>query len=692
MQPGENEMQEAMRHHLAGRLGEAEAIYRRVLAANPNDIDALFNLANVLSATGREDQGVAGFLRVIQLKPDCAQAFNNMGNVLARQGKLDQAAAAYQQAIRFKPDYADAHYNFGNALRDLNRVDQAIAAYERAIRLKSDFAQAYSNLGNSLVLRDRYEEAIVVCRRLIELRPDWPEGHFNLGNALQSTRRSRAAIASHLRAIQLKPDFVEAHSNLGSALRDEGDFDASVAACRRAIELEANCADAYNNLGNTLKDMARHEAAAAAYRRAVELRPGDASFHSNLIHAMQYNRVCGRAELREEVQRWAARHAEPCKPRIQPHTNDRAAGRRLRIGYVSGDLCEHVVGRNILPLFRERDAKSFELFCYSNGSPADGHGKMFRSLCDGWREISGVADDAAAKMIRDDGIDILVDLSLHSAMNRLPIFAQKPAPVQATFAGYPGTTGLSAIEYRLTDPYLDPPGHGDDFYVERPLRLPHSFWCYDPEAMGVARGFEVAPLPALGNGRVTFGCLNNFCKMNAAVLETWAKVLLASAGSRLLLMAPRGECRAELLAHFEELGVEAARIEFVERQDRAAYFRGYDRIDIGLDTFPYGGHTTSLDSLWMGVPVVSLVGATAVGRAGLSILSNAGLPELAADDTGEFVRRASELAADLPRLEKMRRGLRQRMLDSPLTDARGFAAAVESAFRRMWSEWCSKGD
>jgi len=288
-------------------------------------------------------------------------------------------------------------------------------------------------------------------------------------------------------------------------------------------------------------------------------------------------------------------------------------------------------------------------------------------------------------MVRADRIDVLVDLSLHMAHHRLLVFARKPAPVQVSWLGYPSTTGLETIDYRLTDPFLDSVGAADSCYSEKSARLPETFWCYDP----LNETLFPNDLPALRNGFIRFGCLNNFCKVNDGVLELWAKVLAAVAASRLLLLAPLGSARQKVLESFSRCGIESQRIEFVDFAARSKYLELYHRIDLGLETFPYNGHTTSLDSLWMGVPVVTLVGATAVGRAGWSQLSNLGLTELAAHAPQDFVRIASELANDLPRLSELRSTLRQRMATSPLMDAPRFARNIEAAYRRIWKDWRS---
>jgi predicted O-linked N-acetylglucosamine transferase (SPINDLY family) len=407
---------------------------------------------------------------------------------------------------------------------------------------------------------------------------------------------------------------------------------------------------------------------------------------SNKIFTTLFHPAYDTAAILRETSRWQEQLAP--KTIADDHRNDRSIDRRLRIGYVSPHLRDHVVGRNIAPLFQHRDRGQFEVFCYSSGCPPDRFNRKFRELADEWREIGTSTDDDAAAQIRQDEIDILVDTSLHLAGNRLPIFARKPAPVQVTCFGYPGTTGLKAIDYRLTDPYLDPFGACDDAYTEASIRLAHSFWCYDPQAMDVANCPEPGPLPALAAGRITFGCLNNFRKINDAVVQLWARVLGRVPSSRILALAPRGRHRARLAKRFGELGVAAERVDFIDRESHKRYLESYRRLDIALDTFPYNGHTTSLDAYWMGVPVVTRIGATVVARAGYSQTCNLGLSELAAETDDQFVAIASSLAADLPRLSEIRSSLRSRMRASPLCDAAEWTRGIESAYREIWKDWC----
>ena len=383
------------------------------------------------------------------------------------------------------------------------------------------------------------------------------------------------------------------------------------------------------------------------------------------------------------MQRWNQKHAEPFKKWIQAHSKTQDPERRLRIGYVSPDFCQHVVGRNILPLLRGHDHGQFEIFCYSNVGRVDRLTDQFRGLADEWRDILNLTDAQAADVIRQDRIDILVDLALHTGGHRLGIFARKPAPVQVTFAGYPGSTGLDSIEYRLTDPYLDPLGLNDSFYSEKSYRLPDSFWCYDP----LLGEIDINEPPVKSVGFLTFGCLNNFCKVNDVVLQLWARLLKTVSNSRLLMMAPEGRSRERVLDQLGKSGIDRQRMEFVGQQSRGEYLQTYHRVDIGLDTFPYNGHSTSLDAFWMGVPVITMVGQTAVGRAGFSQLTNLGLPEFIARTPEEYVQIASELAGNPTRLAELRRTLRARMKASALMDAALFARNIEAAYREMWRSW-----
>ncbi len=379
------------------------------------------------------------------------------------------------------------------------------------------------------------------------------------------------------------------------------------------------------------------------------------------------------------------RHARLLAAQAPAHENDRSPERRLRIGYVSPDFRAHVQSLFTVPLLQNHDHGKFEIFCYSSVTKPDTLTERIRGYVDVFREVAPLDDAALAEVIRRDQIDILVDLTMHMTDRRILAFARRPAPIQVCWLAYPGTTGLETMDYRLSDPFLDPLDADTSVYSEETLRLPDAFWCYDP----LTDEPGVSSLPALTEGRITFGCLNHFRKVNVEVLPVWAKVLAAVPNSRLLLMAPQGSARARVCSVFEEGGVNIDRVELVDRCGRLDYLRRYREIDICLDTFPSNGHTTSLDALWMGVPTVTLAGDTVVGRAGVCQALNLGLPELIAHTQEEYVQIASSLAANVEHLNELRRTLRERMKRSPLMDGPRFAHNVESVYRDVWRRHCA---
>jgi protein O-GlcNAc transferase len=530
----------------------------------------------------------------------------------------------------------------GNALYRQGRFDEAATAYRRALALGANHSQLWNNLGIALFQLGRLDESTAALRQAIALAPADAEVHKNLAAALYRREKLDEAEAVGRRAVALRPDYAPAYINLAAILQAAGNLDEAIA-----------CHD-----------------------RIAVLTPNDSAAASNRILALQLHPAYDSQRLLAELKWWNHRHARPL---ARAPVANRQAVQRLRIGYVSADFRDHVLGRCVLPLLREHDRRQFEIFCYANMPRGDALTERFKSHADHWRDIFSLNDRSAVELIRSDGIHILADLSLHTAGNRLPIFTHKPAPAQVAFAGYPGGTGLSAMDWRLTDQYLDPQGQTDTDYVEKSYRLPDSFWCFDPEAMEMA-DLEVGPPPAVNDGSITFGCLNNFCKVNEAVLALWARVLQATPGSRLRMLAPLGSARRRILQNLGD------RVDFVPRQPRQAYLAEYRRIDLCLDTFPYNGHATSLEALWMGVPLVTRVGHTVLGRAGISQLSNLNLTDLIAWDDEQFVKIASALARDIGRLTELRHTLRKRMLDSPLTDAKRFARGIEEAYTKIWCE------
>jgi protein O-GlcNAc transferase len=531
----------------------------------------------------------------------------------------------------------------------------------------------------------RVAEAESFYRRVLALEPDHVAALVNLGVAVADRPHEAAEILA--RAVKLAPGLSQAHNNLGNAYRRLERLDEAAAAYRRAADRAPGDPEVRSNLGAVARDAGRIDEAISCYRAALSLRPDLSLVHSNLIYARLFDGATDERALLEECRRWSARFAAPLTPATAARAPDPDPERRLRIGYVGNGFFDHCQALFLVPTFEQRDRERFEVHVFSGALRDDGIRDRLRLATDGWHDVQGMSDEALAALVTRERIDILVDLTMHMAGGRLGVFARRPAPVQVTWLAYPGTTGLDTIDYRLTDPSLDPlepPGQSDAAYSERSVRLPSTFWCYDPLS-DVAE----SELPARRNGGVTFGCLNHFCKVSAASLRLWASVLRAVAGSTLLLLAPTGAPRARVIETLGREGIDASRIHFIGRQARRDYLEVFHRIDVCLDTLPYNGHTTSLDALWMGVPVVTRVGATVVGRAGLSQLANLGLSDLVATSDRQFVEIACTLAGDLDRLETMRRSLRERMRRSPLMDAAAFARGLESAYRIMWRRYCA---
>jgi predicted O-linked N-acetylglucosamine transferase (SPINDLY family) len=680
-------LQVALDHHRGGRLVEAEKLYRRVLKKDAARADAWF-LLSVLAMQSRRYQETIGFLRhAIRHAPNNPQYHSNLGEAQRRIGQSEEAAQSFGEAIRLKPDLAEAHFNLALALHAQSKLPEAIASYRRALSLRPDLPGAEFRLARALMDSGRLNEAVSGYERALARDPRSLDALIELGMALYHSARFDEAIARYQQALEIDPNSASIHNNLGCVMRDLDRPDDATACYRRALELDPKLIVAHSGLGTMMADLGRSAEAIACYRRALELKPDDHEAHSNLVYTLSFHPEASAGHILEEARAWERTHASGIAASAGlAHENDRAKDRRLRVGYVSPDFRQHVWSLIALPAIARHDPEVVEVFCYSNVLSPDAITDRVRGHASVFRDIVGVTDARAAELIRSDRIDVLVDLTMHMERTRLRLFAYKPAPVQVTWFAYPGTTGLSSIDYRLTDPYLDPPSESGDPYAEQSFRLPHSFWCYDP----MTSTPDVGPLPAGRYGHITFGCLNNFRKITNAVIELWARVLTRVERSRLVMLAPAGEARRQIHAALAKSGVDPSRVEFVSRRPRHEYLAAYQQIDIGLDTFPYNGHTTSLDAFWMGVPVITLVGKTIVGRAGFCQAMNLGLPELAAWDDDDFVRIAVELSSDPERLPALRSTLRSRMEQSPLMDAPRFARDLEAAYRTMWRRWCER--
>ncbi|MHB8453980.1 MAG: O-linked N-acetylglucosamine transferase, SPINDLY family protein [Acidiferrobacterales bacterium] len=617
-----------------------------------------------------------------------AQRVCALGGILAAQGRLNEAVAHYERALALKPDYAPAQNSLGNALWAQGSMDAALECYERALVLKPDYAEANNNLGLALMARGHQgdaDRAVLHYERALTLNSCFPEAHFNLANLLSAQGWMGRAVSHLEQAIELRPDYAEAHSNLGNLLCARGESNRAAGHCERALALRPNDALAHNNLGNALLSLGRINEAVAHYERALALRPDFGDAHSNLLLALNYESDRNAEAVHAAHLDYARRLQASATVVVPASVHDYSPGKRLKIGYVSSDFRKHSVAHFIEPVLSHHDRDRFEIFCYYNNPQEDACTKRMQTYADHWRRIFGLSDDAAVHQIQLDRIDILVDLNGHTAHNRLPVFACKPAPIQVTWLGYPNTTGLSTMDYRLTDRFADPVGMTEHLHSEELVRLPDCFSCYQPPQNAP----EVCALPAREGGWVTFGSFNNLAKITRQVMAVWAEILHAVPGSRLTLKSVNlGEKATKQLVRdrFAALGIAPERLLLLDpERSLTAHLEQYGKIDIGLDPFPYNGATTTCEALWMGVPVITLAGTTHAGRVGVSQLSNLGLNDFIAHTSAEYVNAAVSLANDLKRLSTLRAELRSRLATSPLTNARCFTDNLEHAYLAMWT-------
>jgi len=534
----------------------------------------------------------------------------------------------------------------------------------------------------------RYDLAISCFQKAIQANPDIGDTYFNLAASLKKQGHDEEAITYYHKALQLDPDFAEAHSNLGALFQEHGQYEEAVTHYQRALMINPALVEAHSNLGTAYKEQGKITEAEMSYKNALLVKPDFSSCYSNLLFLMNFNPRYTSGALFAEHLKFAERYAQPLASSLRRHSNECIPGRRLKIGYVSPDFRRHSVAYFIEPVLAAQNRDNFEVFCYSDVPLEDDITERLRGYSDHWRNIIALSDDEVADLIRGDGIDILTDLAGHTAHNRLLVFAQKPAPVQISWIGYPATTGLTSIDYKIVDNHTDPAGMTDKFYTETLTHMPESFLCYLPEKDCPA----VGPLPALTAGHITFASFNDFAKVSPDVIRFWRVIIQTIPNARLVMKAKglsdKKTCQ-NFIDTFTRLDMSTEKITLLPQVPTTRdHMDMYNSIDIGLDTFPYTGTTTTCEALWMGVPVITLAGNTHASRVGVSLLSNVGLPELIAATPQEYISKAVSLAHDLGKLQSLRTCLRGMMSRSPLTDAQKFTLNLEERYGIMWDNWC----
>jgi len=673
-----------------GQLEDAAAHYCSALKLKPNYVEVQFNLGRTFQKLGEHEKAMGCYRQAIQIGSEDVQLHFNLGMMLNELELFDESIESYLRVLEIKPDYIEAYNNLGGSLKEIGQLDEAVEIYQRALEMMPNCAEILNNLGAVLRIQGKLNEAIACYQRGLEVKPNFPELINNLGTALKDLGQLNNALTHYQRSIEIKPDFAEAHYNLGLIFQTLWQSDNAINSYRRALKINPNHADSHNNLGAVLKDCGDMEAALVSIRRALEINPEYSSAHSNLLFIQNYMAGQSPSQLLAEAQRFGEVVARLARP-YNTWSNSAEVNRCLRIGLVSGDLGDHPVGffvDSVLSALAATNADRLEIFVYSNRFCSGEINERLKACCRRWYSAVGVSDKVLAQRIHEDTVDILIDLSGHTGLNRLPVFAWKPAPIQVSWLGYFATTGVTAIDYLIADPWTLPPSE-EPHFTEAIWRLPETRLCFTPPNVAV----DVSALPALNNGYLTFGCFNNLSKMNEDVVALWARVLTAVPNSRLLLKAPQlndDTSHQDIAERFVFQGIESKRIILERPSPRADYLAAYQRVDIALDPFPYPGGTTTVEALWMGVPVLTLTGERFLARQGVGLLMNAGLPDWVATDPDDYVARAVAHASDLQRLAALRSRLRAQVLASPIFDAPRFAKHFESALRDMWKIWCEK--
>jgi predicted O-linked N-acetylglucosamine transferase (SPINDLY family) len=664
----------------------AESHFRRAVEVRPGHAKSFHNLGNVLSELNKLPEAVAAYREAERLGFRDPSLLASLGMALLRQRQFAAAEAVYRQALGIRAGDAATHRHLGLCLAELNKPAEAISAFKRAQELGLKDAALYDNLSQAYTRIGLYHEAVGPATEAARLKGDNPDVLKRLGFVLNKVAKFEASVDAYQRALQLRPEDAEAYWRLGMVHTRQGFLDRAIACNREAVRLQPKVPAYLSGLASAYVQNGDIDPALDTIRAAIQLNPDYPEAHSSLLFMLCYDPNADPDEVFEEHKRWATRFASsPAKPPI--HANSPAPDRKLRVGYVSPDLRNHPVGFFVEPVIQSHDADQFELVCYDECVwPPDQLAARLQKKVKSWRVSRGMSDDELAAQIRADRIDILVDLAGHTASNRLRLFAQKPAPVQLTWLGYPHTSGLTTMDFVLTDAVADPP-HEPWYFTEQPYRLPCGFCCYVPRP-GMP---DVAPLPAAANGRLTFGSLHNQAKLNPRVLDLWAEVLKAAPSSRLTFVRHTltEEARQALRTALAARGIAPERLDFRQPPaGSAAYVQSYAEIDIQLDPFPWTGHTTACESLWMGVPSLTLRGRTHAGRMVASVMIHAGLQDWVADTSEQYVALAARWATRIPELAKLRGEMRQMLGHSSLGDVPGFTRNLEIAYRTMWRRWC----
>lgn len=677
------------------RSGDLEQAKELLMSLVHKDAEAWFLLGAIHGQYGDFRNAILSSRNAVKINPDYADAYFNLAQAYGRTGDRDNALACYREVIRLQPRNAGALRNCAFLLEQSGNRKEAepvyrslIDVYLATLRHDPGNHKVMSELGWLYQYFNRNEEALSCYRKAVELDPQNIRAMLQIGSILASMRMVDAASEWLDRVISAASATAELCYQAGVIWKKQHNLEKSLVALHKAVGLDAGHVRAQKLIGNLYLSQGLQQHARRHYLDLLKRHPEWPEIHVGLIQTMNYLSA-DRDMIYRCHREWARLLQQGLVP-ARAHSNMAVPTRRLRVGYVSADFRAHSIANFIEPLLRNHSQDDFDIYCYSDVRKEDAVTGQLRKLAHHWRAIAHLDDEQADKLIRTDEIDILVDLAGHTGDNRLGVFARKPAPVQITYLGYPNTTGLDAVDYRITDERTDPEGTCEDYYSEQLIRLPGIFLCYNPLPGAPA----VSGLPALSNGHITFGSFNNLAKITPAVLKLWTRILHEIPTSHLVLKNESlndAAVRRRLAAVFADSGISKSRIQLTGwKETYHEHLLGYRGVDISLDTFPYNGTTTTCESLWMGVPVITLAGGMHAGRVGLSILSQAGLEDFIAATHDEYLGIAKVHAGSAGRLSEIRSRLRGRMMYSELCNGGRFTRKLESKYRDIWMVWCQR--
>jgi protein O-GlcNAc transferase len=706
----------------AGRHQEVVTLLAKAVTANPGDPSLWYHYGLSLIHTGPPEMAVQAFDTVLKYHPNSAQALFQKAELLKQGGAFIEARRLYEDALKFNPDFIPCLINMGLVQVALKQFPQAMATYDRALAKQPDSFPACFNRAALCFKLKKYSEALIGYEKSLAIQPHyfsaevsrvltlWELGRtqeaqqacglllaqptsigfdrqMRLGQCLVTLKQFDAAERLAESCLAERQDSAEANLLLGTILINRLRLEAAIPLLEKALKIDPDLTTAYHQLGFLYYRQGRMAAAIQALGQVVRTSSNTPNLHSDFVTCHLYSAEMQPARLLEVAREWNRCHGQSRSKAVQPLRNDSDPDRPLRIGYVSSDFRRHSVSYFITPLLEAHNRDDFQIFCYSNVKEPDETTRYIRGITDVWLDIVVMNDLEVADRVRQDQIDILVDLSGHSKGNRLPVFVQQPAPVQITWMGHPGSTGLDGMAWRFTDQLSDPAGESDQYYSERNYRLPLGLLCFKP----LESTPDVASLPVRRNGFITFASFNNLAKVNPPLINLWISLLKRVIDSRLLLKDQGFHCvetRERLQAVFSQAGIGPERLILKPYTNSLTeHLALYNTVDIGLDTFPYNGTTTTCEAFWMGVPVVSLAGRTQVSRMGVTLLDQVGYGHLAQSNPANWLEQAVALASDWDALEDIRNNLRQRLQHSTLGSPKKYAAQVETAYRDLWRQW-----